>query len=73
MVGYDEAIYREVLEKAIDNIDEIKAAVDGICEKGYKNLYLVDLVVLIPWQVLLPTFSRRILLSPGTGRSPRSS
>lgn len=41
MVGYDEAIYREVLEKAIDNIDEINAAVDGICEKGYKNLYLV--------------------------------
>lgn len=40
MVGYDEAVYREVLGKAVSNIEEINKAVDEICDQGYKNLYL---------------------------------
>lgn len=41
MVGYDEVIYREVLERAIGNIDGIDDAVDEISARGYSNLYLV--------------------------------
>lgn len=41
MYGYKEDIYRKVLTKAVDNISGINDAVDEICEKGYKNLYLV--------------------------------
>ena len=41
MVGYDEAVYREVLGKAVSNIEEINKAVDEICDQGYKNLYLM--------------------------------
>lgn len=41
MVGYDEAVYREVLGKAVSNIEELNKAVDEICDQGYKNLYLM--------------------------------
>jgi len=41
MYGYEDKTYNEVLTQAVNNIEEINQAVDAICEKGYKNLYLV--------------------------------
>ena len=41
MYGYEDKTYNEVLIQAVNNIEEINQAVDAICEKGYKNLYLV--------------------------------
>ena len=40
MYGYEDKTYNEVLTQAVNNIEEINQAVDAICEKGYKNLYL---------------------------------
>lgn len=47
MYGYEDKTYNEVLTQAVNNIEEINQAVDAICEKGYKNLYLVGTVELM--------------------------